>query len=265
MICLGYRGKIGFGSISLIFKEENDSIFYKYIKQFEDIFDKYGQVLIDLEEQASSEEKVGDAIIEFKQALNNLIISLRSKELASLSADDTDASFVYKLLICGDGHVGKTSIALQFTQKAFKREYLTTIGVNISNKRVHLDNINQYVMLNIWDIAGQTKFTHFHQLYYAGASGFILVVDLTDRASFDSIHIWYKDIKKFNSKVPGLLVGNKKDLTEERAISSEKLSQLGQKLNLEVIEVSALTGKILMKCSLHSPKVYTCSQIKCRV
>lgn len=237
------RGKLGLGSISLIFKEENDSIFYKYIKQFEEVFDSFDQSLIDLEEQSATDEELITWINNLQRQLKNLVKSLRSKELANNSTEETNDVFIYKIIICGDANVGKTSIVLQFTNKAFKREYLATIGVNISNRLVHLEDLNQNLMLNLWDIAGQNKFNQFHQAYYSGASGFVLVVDLTDHQSLDSIRSWYKDIRKINSKIPGILVGNKKDLVELRTVSSEELSQLGQKLKLEVIEVSALTGE----------------------
>ncbi len=139
--------------------------------------------------------------------------------------------------------VGKTSLILRFTDEAFKREYIATIGVNISEKIIHFNKLDQEILFVFWDIAGQSKFTIFRQKYYHGAAGFIIVCDISDRSSFETIPDWCSDIRKKNPNLPGIIVGNKKDLEEFRKVSFEELLELGKKLGLQVVEVSALTGE----------------------
>jgi len=152
--------------------------------------------------------------------------------------------FKFKLVVCGDPYVGKTSTILRFTDNAFNRVYLPTMGVQISDKSFL---INNYVSeLIIWDIAGHNKFETMRKHFYQGADGIILIYDITNKSSFESIKYWYKDITKYlpNIKIKaGILIGNKLDLKSERKVTKQMGSELAREFNFELIEASALTGK----------------------
>lgn len=79
------------------------------------------------------------------------------------------------------------------------------------------------VKLQIWDTAGQERFKTITSSYYKGAHGIILVYDITDRQSFKDIENWLAEVDKFgNENVVKLLVGNKSDLENNRAVKTEE-------------------------------------------
>ena len=95
----------------------------------------------------------------------------------------------------------------------------------------------------LWDIAGQQKFNIMRKHFYKGANGQILVFDLTRPETLESIPKWYEDIKNnLGEEIQGIIVGNKNDLVEQRQVMQEKVRKIAEKLNLEYIETSALTG-----------------------
>jgi Ras-related protein Rab-1A len=145
--------------------------------------------------------------------------------------------------VCGDPGVGKTSTILRFTDNAFNRRYIPTMGTNISDKLFIIGG--SAVELIIWDIAGQSKFETMRKHFYQGSEAIILIFDLTNPDSFESIRDWYRDITKYlpnASKIVGYVFGNKNDIVDERKVNNEDAIQLAKELNLNYVEISALTG-----------------------
>ncbi len=96
----------------------------------------------------------------------------------------------------------------------------------------------------IWDLAGQAQFKRVRQSYLSNAEAGILVYDVTNRASFESIDKnWFSEVKKASPKIVLILVGNKKDLESERVVAHEEGEALAQRLALTYIETSAKTGE----------------------
>ncbi|MCK4780342.1 MAG: GTP-binding protein, partial [Candidatus Lokiarchaeota archaeon] len=128
---------------------------------------------------------------------------------------------------------------------AFIRTYIPTLGVSISEKNIKVNN--DYVNLILWDIAGQSKFEIMRRHFYKGSEAVILIFDLTNLKSFESIPNWYNDViknlKMQNEELIGFILGNKEDLLDERKVSVEQANEIAKKLNLEYLETSALTGK----------------------
>jgi GTPase SAR1 family protein len=82
--------------------------------------------------------------------------------------------------------------------------------------------------------------------FYSGSSGVLLVFDLTNLKSFDSVSKWYKDIKdniRRDMEIIGYVIGNKNDLKNERRISINEIAKLADALDLKFLETSALTGE----------------------
>ncbi len=139
-------------------------------------------------------------------------------------------------------------MVLQFTDKAFRRSYIPTIGANITEKSIIFHDTEFQMIL--WDLAGQSKFQKIRSLYYNGAQCVIIVFDLTKPESFENIKNWYSDIKSnFNNfnELEVVLCGNKSDLNEEIQISEEKALNLATQLNIDYLETSALNGKNIDK------------------
>ncbi|MHA1730040.1 MAG: Rab family GTPase [Promethearchaeota archaeon] len=149
---------------------------------------------------------------------------------------------VCKIIIVGDGSVGKTSLLRKYVKKQFEQQYLPTVGVNISKQPVAYKDKKFNLMC--WDIAGQPQFFLLHKVYYNGANGVIMMFDLTQSHTFTNVKNWYKELVKYNLKnIPIILVGNKTDLRKERKIIKPMAETLMDQLGISVyFETSALDG-----------------------
>lgn len=128
-----------------------------------------------------------------------------------------------KIILAGEGAVGKTTLINRFITGAFSGDYKATIGVTIFSKDLVVDS--QEVSLQIWDIAGQQLFRDFRMKFFSKAQGAILVFDITVPKTLDSLHTWIDDIHNVTGEIPLILLGNKIDLSNLRAITTEEIIQ----------------------------------------
>lgn len=250
---LSHRGNVILSAITLLFKEFDDIIFYKYIRNIESIFNEAAQNIIKLGKLIGKKEQIAEEILNLRKNILIILEDLRIKECSepqSIPFPESKASnlektdYIAKVIVCGDPEVGKTSIILRYTLNAFKRTYLPSIGVNICEKTI--DGEDYIFKFVIWDLAGQTKFQIMRKHFYKGADAALLVFDLTDLESFKSIQSWHQDLNKHLDDPANLhcfIIGNKSDLGDQREIDTTQLSNLNKDLNLEYIETSALTGE----------------------
>ena len=118
----------------------------------------------------------------------------------------------YKVVVIGDGSVGKTTLILKYTEKRFRESYIPTIGVQWTVKNVEY---NEYtVSLILWDIAGQDKFKLMRSNFYEGSDAVIIVFDVTNLISFDHVENWLKELKQYCGDIPIAIFGNKIDLVD---------------------------------------------------
>ncbi|TFF83933.1 GTP-binding protein, partial [Candidatus Heimdallarchaeota archaeon] len=119
---------------------------------------------------------------------------------------------VYKIVLLGNGAVGKTSLRQQYLGKGFKDGYSMTIGADFAVKRVELGHL--VATFQIWDLAGQQRFDVVRSVYYRGSSGALLVFDVSNPQSFNNLPSWLNELTKNNYDriVPLVLIGNKTDL-----------------------------------------------------
>ncbi|TXT64111.1 MAG: Small GTP-binding domain protein (modular protein) [Promethearchaeota archaeon] len=150
---------------------------------------------------------------------------------------------VYKLILGGDGNVGKTSIVKRFTEGTFARNYKATIGTSISKKECNFEGLDSTVRFAIWDLAGQPQFKRIRPSYLASSAAGILVFDVTNRKSFENVENWYREILEASPNIYLILVGNKIDLKDSRKVSNAEGTALGEKLGISYIESSAKTGE----------------------
>ncbi len=116
----------------------------------------------------------------------------------------------------------------------------STIGVEFATKTVQIDD-NRLVKAQIWDTAGQERYRSIASSYYRGAVGALLVYDITDRESFNHVPMWLKEVEENAEKdCLIMLVGNKMDLSEERAVFVRDGRSFARKNGLAFIETSAL-------------------------
>ncbi|TMX02158.1 hypothetical protein EJD97_022498 [Solanum chilense] len=114
--------------------------------------------------------------------------------------------YLFKLLLIGDSGVGKSCLLLRFA----------------------------------WDTAGQERFRTITSSYYRGAHGIIIVYDITDQESFNNVKQWLSEIDRYASEnVNKLLVGNKSDLNDNRAVSYDTAKAFADEIGIPFMEASA--------------------------
>ncbi|WCJ21215.1 Ras-related protein Rab-2A [Euphorbia peplus] len=150
--------------------------------------------------------------------------------------------YLFKYIIIGDTGVGKSCLLLQFTDKRFQPVHDLTIGVEFGARMVTIDS--RPIKLQIWDTAGQETFRSITRSYYRGAAGALLVYDITRRETFNHLTNWLADAREVaNPNMTIMLVGNKSDLANRRAVSREEGEQFAQENGLLFMEASARTAQ----------------------
>ncbi|TFJ85662.1 hypothetical protein NSK_003170 [Nannochloropsis salina CCMP1776] len=143
-----------------------------------------------------------------------------------------------KLLMIGDSGVGKTCLLLRYANDSFSPTFITTIGIDFKIKNLELDG--RRIKLQIWDTAGQERFRTITTSYFRGAQGILLVYDVTDRRSFESIRNWVGQIQQHaDVHVNKILIGNKCDMTPQRVVSTEEGQSLANDFGIQFFETSA--------------------------
>ncbi|CAH9086585.1 unnamed protein product [Cuscuta europaea] len=146
--------------------------------------------------------------------------------------------YLFKLLLIGDSGVGKSCLLLRFADDSYLESYISTIGVDFKIRTVEQDG--KTIKLQIWDTAGQERFRTITSSYYRGAHGIIVVYDVTDMESFNNVKQWLSEIDRYASdNVNKLLVGNKSDLTAQKAVSYEVAKAFADEIGIPLLETSA--------------------------
>ncbi len=248
------RGNIGQSAIGLFFQEMDDVIFYKYMNQLSVPFDEISQKIINLEKSETTREEFVQILEELETNISSLLEELKTQEMTQFGGEqfpdlqEVDRNLIdyqFKIIIVGDPSVGKTSLILRYTNNAFRRSYVPTLGVHVSSKIFEIENA--IIQLTLWDIGGQEKFQTMRQQFYRGSDAVFLIFDLTTPESFNNIPRWFSDVlaqlKERSEELIGFILGNKKDLTNLRKITSDMANKLAGQLKLGFIETSALSGE----------------------
>ena len=149
--------------------------------------------------------------------------------------------FLFKILLVGNSSVGKSSLFLRFVDDIWNDVFVPTIGVDFKIKTLKINEKN--VKLQIWDTAGQERFRTIISSYYRGAQGILLVFDVTEKESFESLNNWLIEIEKnANKNVVKILIGNKSDLEDKRVISYSQAKDFADSNGLKYVETSAKTN-----------------------
>ena len=145
------------------------------------------------------------------------------------------------LLALGNSTVGKTAYLLRNTENTFKPS-LPTIGIDSRLKKIELEN-GKKVNAKFYDTSGQERFHSLSANFIKRADGVILMYDITNRESFDTISKWLDDIIDYKERdFPIILVGNKCDLENERKVPKEEGESFANKLNVKFYETSNKDG-----------------------
>jgi small GTP-binding protein len=154
--------------------------------------------------------------------------------------------YIFKVTVAGEARVGKTSLIQKFTQSNFTKEYIKTIGAQLS---IYDDIVNgDEIKLQFWDIAGQDTFHFLRPSFFNNSKAAIIVYSLEENRlgeeSFKLIPDWYNEIKRYCGEIPIMLFANKVDLVEEDNIDDSEILEVVNKYNLlGYYMTSAKTGK----------------------
>ena len=150
--------------------------------------------------------------------------------------------YTFKYIIVGYANVGKTNIIFRFAENKFSEEYQSTLNMDFTYKNTELKG--KIIRSQLWDTAGQENFQSISRGYYKSAVCGIVVYDITDRNSFDSVNGYIEQCRTNGPKTISLvLVGNKVDLEDKRKVSFEEGEELAGKNGMLFFETSAKSGK----------------------
>ncbi len=161
--------------------------------------------------------------------------------------------WLMKICSVGSYRVGKTSLIRRYAEGKFSSDYLPTIGVDVTVKRLTLElkNRPQRVRLLLMDTAGQEQFGKLRHVYYEGSSACIAVYDVTREDTFESLPRWIEDFRKVaGQKAHIAIIGNKIDLEELRSVTTKQGEEYAKKHNFPFYECSAKLGSELI------PEIY---------
>ncbi len=184
------------------------------------------------------------------------------RAITSAKATLIQEQHTLKVILIGDGAVGKTSIRRQYLGEGFKVDYQMTIGADLAAKASDIVYAGgKQIKYLIWDLAGQPRFHSVRKIYYMSAVGALVVFDMTRPESFQNIVKWMNELWRNNGRgpVPLIVLGNKTDLcsvgmpcvseSKARAFVS-RLSQISERyrgFKIYFLQTSAKTGKNIDK------------------
>ena len=158
------------------------------------------------------------------------------------------SSINYKFVLIGNSGAGKTSFFRKLSTGEFYEKNISTIGVEKKTFELNLDIINdegktekKSFVISLFDTAGQEKFRSITHNYYKGSDGILLIYDIDDKSSFESIEMWIESIRQNMgsndvSKYAMILIGNKSDLIEEeikeRKVTEDEAKQICEKYDI---------------------------------
>ena len=156
--------------------------------------------------------------------------------------EDSNSLLKFKLIVVGDQSTGKSCILNRFANEIFEENYQATIGLDFQSKTVNIKGHD--IRLVLYDTAGQEKFRSLIPMYIREAQIILLVYDVTNKESFDSIPKWFSEVLDVkNDEAVFALIGNKIDLIDNRQVTYEEGKKLANEKNIIFEEVSAKDGQ----------------------
>ena len=154
-----------------------------------------------------------------------------------------DYDLTFKLVLFGDGTVGKTALAQRYLTGLFRDNTKITIGVEFHIKDLNLSG--RRVKLQIWDFGGEQRFRFLLPSYCKGANGGLFMYDVTNPRSLLNIDAWMEVLRSSTPpNIPILMVGTKADLVDNRLVKTSEAMEIAKNHKLAgYAEVSAKTGE----------------------
>lgn len=197
------------------------------------------------EEEEDEDEPSIDELIRAADAASEE--TALDEALGELAGEDVQlVKMAKKVVVIGDPAVGKTSLIKRFVQDVFDDRYLNTIGAKVMKKELGVNKPDTGELFDLklilWDIAGQETFDSVKKAYYRGASGAIVVCDMTRKETMGDMHRWIENLFDVSGVIPMVIICNKSDLGEEVKFNKGHVSDDFAPYGAPVFETSAKTG-----------------------
>ena len=153
-----------------------------------------------------------------------------------------------KIIVVGNGKVGKTTLTIKYVKGKFTTEYKKTLGVDFLNIKKYIKKIDQEIDFYIWDTAGQDHFNAITRRYYRGADACLIVFAINDRESFNQVKSWHQKMTQECGNIPAALVMSKIDLKNDIKVSNEEAENLSKELKLKLFKISSKEGIQVEEC-----------------
>lgn len=143
-----------------------------------------------------------------------------------------------KVVLLGEGRVGKTSILLRYIKGEYDERQVSTLQASYLDKRLLVDN--RRVALSLWDTAGQERFHALGPIYYRDADGALLVYDITDAESFRKVRTWVRELRRIvGEDISICIAGNKSDLHRNRKVPEDEAKRYAESVGAAHFDTSA--------------------------
>jgi small GTP-binding protein len=155
-------------------------------------------------------------------------------------------SILLKVITCGEGGVGKTTLLHRYIEGEFLTETLMTIGVEFHLKEINIEE--RRILLQVWDFGGQDHFRSLLTSYARGARGALLLFDLTRPSSLNKIDQWVDICRRENPDIPIIFLGTKLDLKDQITIDDTFALYFKEKFGFfDYLKISSKTGENVNK------------------
>lgn len=141
----------------------------------------------------------------------------------------------FKLVLIGDGGVGKTTFVKRHLTGEYEKKYIATVGVEVHPLTFFTSR--GPLCFNVWDTAGQEKLSGLRDGYYIGGQCGIIMFDVTSRITYKNVPKWHRDLVRVCENIPIVLVGNKVDI-KDRKVKAKQITY-HRRHNLQYFDVSA--------------------------
>ncbi|KAJ8484610.1 hypothetical protein OPV22_017095 [Ensete ventricosum] len=150
-------------------------------------------------------------------------------------------NLTFKLVLLGDGRVGKTSLVLRYVNNVFSEKQETTVQASYLTKRLVIGGVP--ITLSIWDTAGQERFHALGPIYYRDADAALLVYDITDTDTFLRVRKWVKELQQMASKdIVMVIAANKSDLIRSKNYDIQGAESYATTIGAKLFLTSAKSG-----------------------
>ncbi len=145
-----------------------------------------------------------------------------------------------KVCMLGAFAVGKTSLVKRYVESIFDERYQSTLGVKIDKKKVEIKGKEVHLLL--WDIFGEDEFLKVRASYLRGASGCMIVVDITRHSTLGTALDLKRKAEEVCGDIPFIFVLNKTDIADSWEIDKHAVKKLFDKGG-QIVKTSAKTGE----------------------